>query len=755
MAQPPTPDIPAAPRPHRRIRRAALLHGAALLFYALTAFLILYPQVFHHRTHGAGYDYFFPHWTFWWTRHALTTEGLSVYSSDFVMFPYETSYAYNALTVFWFPAWAALEPLIGTLSAVTLIIFAACVLNGYALFALLRDEAAPAGVALLGGLALQAFPILRYFYYNTHINLMDWFWLPLHLLVWKRLAAAVDAARWRAVGAWSVLLGTLLYGLVLTDLQFPIFLAFLLVPYGLLTLWQARDGRRRAALIVAGAFSNALALALLWIAGPLRALLEWDGDLVPSPVEERPTIDFPADFLRVADTWWDWATPSLGAFVSGATLLTVLALLARGLTRRRVFWLLVMLPPLVMALGPTLDLGRGVTIPLPFRLLYDVTGGNFRMPWRLAPAFVIALALLAAHTWRGALPRRVGRRAALFGALTLLLLADMRLFVGGPLWEIVPERAQYAAIGAEQGPGYDELVVVEVPTGAGTGEVLLGDPLAIAFQYYGITHGKRMVNGFISRAPVDRFYYIHTDDPMLSWLGQRRPLEPERVRQQLANRSADWPIGYIVLHQDYIRANGAAPLEITGYFNALPKLLCPPVVEASTVFYRTTAHPDGCDPRTPPATTPGVYRIDVGASGDERYLGWGWHYEETVAGLTLRWAGAQPPVTPPDDAAPSAQFYADLPPGAYTVTVAMQAFHEPRTVRLLANGTPLGDPVRVEVDSLETYTFTLPEAIVGAGQHLTLALAFDGGQVPAEIGASADTRRLAVAVDWIEFRTES
>jgi hypothetical protein len=48
-----------------------------------------------------------------------------------------------------------------------------------------------------------------------------------------------------------------------------------------------------------------------------------------------------------------------------------------------------------------------------------------------------------------------------------------------------------------------DYVVVEVPSGGGSGEVLVGDPFAAAFQIYGVVHGKRMVNGFVARAPLE------------------------------------------------------------------------------------------------------------------------------------------------------------------------------------------------------------------------------------------------------------
>ncbi|NLF74888.1 MAG: hypothetical protein GX573_04260 [Chloroflexi bacterium] len=732
-------------------RRRWPLYVAALVFFALLAFLCLHAPIFQRNTHGAGYDYFFYHWTMWWIDHALATDGLEVFHSDYVMAPHDNNFAYNALSTVWYPTWKVLEPLAGTLSAIVAIIFIGCTLNGFLLFVFLLDEGAAPGIALIGGAALQVFPITRYFYYNTHINLMDWFWLPVHLLIWKRVVAASESGHMGRLIGWAAVQGIAFWGLFLTDLQFPIFVAFLLAPYGLLTLWRSS---RRARLIAAGVMALVVAGLLLWFVGPLRSILEFDAALTPSPVDERPVLAFPDAFISMSRTWWDWATPSLSAFVTLAALATTLVAVRSGRgarqaaagpdEKRRVwqwFWFLAMIPPFLLAIGPDLRIGD-TAIPMPFRLMYDATGGNFRMPWRLAPVFVIAAAALAAYVWTPRLPRRRAPRAYALGGAFLLLAISVRLYETGPLKPVLPAYAMYEAIGRETGAPYDDYVVLEVPTGAGTGEVLLGDPEAITFQYYGITHHKRMVNGFISRAPIDHFLYLHTDDPMMAWLGQRRLLEPERVREQLQDRIFDWPVGYIVVHQEYARRNGMQPLEISGYFNGLDDLLCAPVVEGDALFFRTRWHPDGCEPRTPPEVAPGVYRIDVGTSGDERYLGWGWHWSEVVAGLTLRWAGDKP----------LAQVFVDLPPHAYEVTVAMQAFAEPRRVDLLVNGEPLAGEVTVGDAGLEAYTFALPAALVGTGEHLALALKYDKALVPVEIGQSADQRSLAVAVDWIEFR---
>ncbi|MFN8376471.1 MAG: hypothetical protein U0694_26815 [Anaerolineae bacterium] len=718
------------------------LHVAALIFYVGMAFLLLYALIFHNGTHVAGYDFFNYNWNFWWIRHALTTPGLNVYENNFVMFPAMSNYGYHALTAFWFPLWALLEPLVGTLTAVNVIIFVGCVLNGYLLFVLARREGLAAGLALLAGAALQTLPITRYFYYNTHLNLMDWFWIPAQLLLWKQI---VGAKSLRAAVVWALVMGLSLWGLLLTDLQFPIFVAFAIVPYGLWTLWRSP---RRMQLIVGGVVALAVGAALMWFAGPIPYILRWQGALIPSPVEERPGVPL-WGFLSMAAAWWNWDSPSLGAFVTLALTSVVAVRFIKPASRQpregaavapTWLWLLILLPPMLLMLGPTLTIGDAA-IPLPFRWMYSLTNGNFRMPWRLAPVFVIGAMLLVGGLWtrRVGLQRKVNARyiGALAGAF-LLLAFSVRLYETAPLQPAPYLYDFYQQMGREP---YDDYVVLEVPTGAGTGEVLLGNVQAIQFQYYGILHHQRMINGFISRAPIDSFYYLVSGDPLLSWLGQRRMLEPDAVEAELRDHIFNYPIGYIVIHQDYIGRSTSTIQEIVGYLNTLPDLLCPFVVEGEAIVYRTAWHPDGCADRTPPHNADGSYQVDIGTPGDEFYIGWGWHYQEQVAGLTLRWTGEYP----------QAALYVNLPPQDYTMTFTAQAFAETRRVQVEVNGTPLGEPLDITADALHEYSISIPAALLHAGQQISISLVYDRAITPAEVGQGSDPRRLAIAVDWIRF----
>ncbi|MDX1993549.1 MAG: hypothetical protein SF029_14270 [bacterium] len=780
------------------------LHLLAAAFYALLAVIILHGILFNTNVRIAGFDYFNYNWNFWWIRHALSS-GLNVYESDYVFYPIVSNFGYHALTAFWFPVWSIFEPLLGTFAAVNVILFLGCFLNGYVLFVLLRHLGVAPALALVGGAMLQASPLVRYFYYNTHLNLMDWFWPPAHLLLWWQIVASVEAGRWRRALLWAVTQGVGIWGLGLTDLQMPIFTGFLLVPYGLWTLWKSP---RRVRLAGYGLVAVGVGFALLWFAGPLPHMLRFQDELMPGPAEDRPGIPFPGGYLRTYPVWWWWDVPTLGANVTLALVVALIAALTavfiagrkklnhRGQSPQppgpllpqgeggeirslspsplgegfgvrahngiatipppRWFWLAVLIPPLILSMGPTITL-FGREILMPYRLMHELTDGMFRMPWRLAPLYIIAAAVFVGQTFTPLLPRLGKARPLMIAAVLLLIGLDVRLYESAPLDPRPLETAVldpapldpaprhydfYEQIGREQGDPYDDFVLIDAPTGRGTGEALLGSWQGIQFQYYGMIHGKRMVNGFVSRASVDDVWPIVTGDPLLSWLGQRIPLDPAAVEAQLRGMVTDWPLGYIVVHEDFIGRTTPTLQEIYGYFNSLPDLLCPVFFEPGAVVYRSTAHPDGCPNRIPPQVEPGVYQVDIGDRGDERYLGWGWHWPEDIAGLSMRWTGEYP----------QTRLYLDLPPGDYTVEIAAQAFVEARTLRLLVNDVPLGDVQTVSPDTLQTLTFTLPAEVVGDGQHLTLTLDYDGWLVPSEIGQSADPRRLAVLVDWVRFR---
>jgi hypothetical protein len=657
-------------------------------------------------------DYYHFHWNYWWIRHALT-HGLNVYETNYVMAPHTSSLAYHTLTPFWYPVWALLEPAFGTVPAMTGVQFCILTLTGWAAFLLLRREGVPRALALLGGAIFQTLPIMLNSLFWTTLNVMSWFWLPSLLLLWGRTARAQKPFIHAAI------FGLALWGMLLTDIQYPLLLAPVIVPYGIKTLTASRH---KARLIAAGVGAVLLALALTWAVGLLPALLSYDRTgLSPTPAERAVEIPFPLGYVTRTQF-----LESAGALI--IPLLTAALAFARRAPRRAWFWALLIPLPLILS--------AGAITPL-YRLLHEALGGMFRYPERFVPVFALpALVFIGLTLAR----RRWTRSPAFAGAALLMIAAEARILQPFPLQALPPRYAFHKQMAAEP---YD-YVIVDVPTAGMSGEGIVGDTIFPSTQFYGLTHGKRMVNGHISRVNTYNYMYMRTDDAMMAWLGQRRLLEPEIVREQMRERIFSFPIGYFVIHRRWIEPYGTTQGEVIGFFNQQRDLVCPIWVEGDALVYRTAWHPDGCPPRTPPDLV-----IDIGGADDVRYLGWGWHPAEPVGGTRWRWTG-QPLFGQTD-----ARLYLDLPRADYALTLSAQSFHEPRALQVRVNHLILAETAQVQPNWLAEYAFTLPAEAIPEDGRVEIALIYDAAPSPAEVGFSQDARPLAVAVDWLRLTPRS
>ncbi len=703
--------------------------------YVVLALISLHQPLFKIATHMTGAqatDYYFFHWNYWWIRHALT-HGLSIYETNYVFFPFVSSTVYHAMAAFWYPVWAFIEPLAGTFTAFGVIFTAAMTLCGVSFYALLRREGVSRGLALVGGAMLELAPLMFSAIYWSMTSLIAWFWLPLALITWGELARS---RTWLRTVLWASLLGVTLWAMMITDMQYPIYLAFLIVPYGVWTLVRYSSPVRQ---IGAGIIALGIAVFLLYLGGTLPAILAADQTgFSPTPPERAVAIDFPLGFV--------WHTTggnvSLGAVVL-PLVLTALMVWIRMRRRRGAnmtapawLWGAVLIAPLVLSAGASITLGS-TEILMPYRAFHALFGGLFRYPERLSAVIVIAGGLFALKVLSKALADQRGLRQIVALILFFIVIADSRMFASVPIQPQPTRYALYEQMGREP----YEYTVIEVPTGASSGEGIVGIPEYSALEFYGIIHGKRMINGHLSRVDVGHYWWIRTDDAMMAWLGQRRFLESAAVAHQLRERVFGYPIGYVVIHTQLIDPYAPTLTEITSFLNTQTDALCPPIVEADLIAYRTQWHPDGCGMRTPPESVSGVYVIDVGSLDDMRY----WmrvsddqpsmiYPPELVFDLRVRWMGDQ------------ARLAVDLPPGVYTMTLRAQAFEQPRVLSLrhLGEKSLLGT-ITIAPGALTDYMIEM------VGGSLTLDLISDGTQSPADVGLGDDTRELSIMLDSITF----
>ncbi len=708
-------------------RRALLI----LVFFALLREVVLVPLTLHPGTWVEGqidreghWDYFMFHWNLWWLRHAVLT-GQDAYTTDMVLAPYTHNLAYHTLAPVWLPVYMALEPLIGHLAAANTILPLAFTLAGALMAAFLRRQGVGWTGALVGGTAFAFTPYMLDHAASAHLNLIGVFWLPLALLLWDRVAVT---RRWR----WAVALGGALWGMWLSDPLVLLWAALLLGPYALLTLVQVRTRPVRARLVALGALAVIVVMALAYVVAPLRQMLAYDADdLVQADDYTLRAYSLPPEALLLQ--------PGEGDRSLGRLLIPLVAagLLMRRRPRGRWFWLLIALPPLVLALGPEVTLA-GQTIPLPFRAVFDLTEGQMRTPARFTPPAVLALIAFAALTFDPWL-RRVQpgfARGLLAGALVFAFLLDAGALAPFPSAPAPRAYDFYTMMGDEDDPNYD-YVVIDVPTGPFSGWREVGTHADA--QFYAITHHKRTVSGMLARfAPDKQEYYVTS--PLFAGLTGAQTLGTGPDIGELARIVDEWPVGYVVVHLGWLTPERA--LETLAFMNGHPSL-CFVTVEDDAVLYRTTSHPEGCPPRTPPESAPGAYTLDLGATGDEGFIGHGWYTHEDVGGISARWAGG----------IEEALLYAHLPVDGsdYTLTVRVAAFAEARTVKVVANGTRLGEFTAAPGDWSEQTLIIPADVIAGVNGDLILSLSADGMISAADLGMSADARPLTLAYDWVRF----
>jgi hypothetical protein len=717
---------------------------AVVAFYALLGAIFLAPLIFHLATWvpgGPATDFHHFNWNFWWTRRALQT-GQDPYYTEMVLAPFRHNLAMHTPTSNWLPFYLVAEPLIGQLRSTNLMIWLTVLLTGAITYHLLRRQHIRPALALLGGTIFAFSPYMRHHTSATHLNLFDLFWLPLMLMLWERVATA-GSIRQQAIRA--VVTGLALWGVWMTDLHALLQVALILGPYALLTLVQAADLRARARLAVLGAAGLAITLALAWFIAPLQAFLAFDrASVSPAGSETFHHYAIPLKAFLLQPGGED---RSIGVLL---VPLTVLALAVPSKDQMRWFWLATAVLSFVLALGPDVQIS-GVTVPLPFRLLDRAFGGQFRTPARVGPPGMLALIVFLARTYDPALRRLrpAVLRRAVPAALLVAFLVDFDVFKPFPTFPAPPMYAFYERIRHEDA----DIVILEVPVGIESGWKRVGEhPEAM---FYGITHEKRMINGFLARIPDDWHLY-YEQSYLLGWLAGVRPLDADRASSELVHIvEGDWPggrtfapVGYVVVHQNWLSRERA--LEILRFLNGQPAL-CYLETERDAVLFRARTHPAGCPPRIPPETAPGVYTVDFGQTGDEGFIGHGWYWPEEIGGTRARWGGGQHETL----------FHASLPPGAsYTLALRAVAFAGPRTITVVvgdlidgkAQGTRLGE-FTVAPGAWDEYSVTIPaDLIARVNGDLVISLTADGMASAAELGLSRDARPLTVAYDRAQFR---
>ncbi len=546
-------------------------HLLVLGGYVLLTVLLTYPIPFRLFTEVPGGGDAWQHvWNLWWVKHALFGLHTNPYHTDLLYYPQGVNLYLHTLVLtaglIGIPLQLAGFNLIATYNLVLLLSF---VLGGYGMFLLCHYLTGNRWASFVGGIVF-AFSPYHFAHLFGHMNLSSLEWIPFYVLL---LLKAIDApsvasgstpdtqhsALFLAAGA-GVLLAVNAY----TDLLYAIFLMLLT---GLILAWRVlapserrllrevgvgwREGLLRL-LVGGGAFLLLVSPIILptlaearqgYAQQPPRETLVYSSDaiLAFTPSELHPLWGKAiSERINRIGPYLPIKNPSERVVFLGYA---VLGLAAYGVwwlraNRRVRFWAFVAGATWLLSLGPILQLyGKsqftafGVSIPLPYLLLYKLPLFSImRTPTRLAVLTMLALGILVAFAIGALLsslraPRgeargeAIARRSPAWGywlaalGLPALILFE---FLAVP-FPTVP-------------PGWNVPIYSKIANEPGR-FALLELPLRPFSDYmaYQTIHGKPIIGGYLSRQPP---YALEEEMPAVKYLlDTTSPSDP--IREQV------------------------------------------------------------------------------------------------------------------------------------------------------------------------------------------------------------------------------
>ena len=479
-------------------------------------------------------------WNNWWIHHALVDLHQKPYFTDFLLAPFPLDLRLHTIGLLYGLLSLPLVNPLGPIALVNLQILATPVLNGYALFLLVRRWAGRSDVAVVCGAGLAMTPAIA-FHLNAGRPSCGAVWsVALVLLFLVRL---VELPRWRdALGLTASSLA-----LLAVDQQLALFggmLAAIYLACVAVVRPQALWNRR---------LLGRATFVLLLVAYPIRVLyvrpfLQTFGYTVPDPGE---ALDYsvPPAYLLTRGLWTIYG----GVLPLG--LASAVAFARRD--RKAMLAAAVTVAFCVLTLGPVWP---GTRVPLPFALLRRLPGlSMFRTPYRFQIPAAITMTLVLARVmikvqsarWRSVV---LGTAALVFMGQTVLRRAtngfDSHAVSVEPIYRTIAET-----------PG--DFSVLEIPFGVRSGSDVIGR-FGDRLMLYQTTHHKRIFNGYLSRVPVAALAYYRASPAFMFLAGETPP--PGDVSSDLDSRLRNLDVGYIVVHPEMIEAHRFA--EISALLNA-------------------------------------------------------------------------------------------------------------------------------------------------------------------------------------------
>jgi len=538
------------------------------LFYLALALIFTWPLVTHLQTHliGTGWDGPAQAWNFWWFKYSLINLRQSPLYTNFIFYPLGVSLVTHAADYLNEALFLPLQLVLGINIAVNLSIIISLALQGFFTFLLAKKLTNDLGASLVAGVIFGFSPFNFAHLISGHYTWGSGWIIPASFLSLIKLRQKPNPRSAIIVG---LCLAASFYGNY-------IWASYLFVVFALFFIWELKDRRllwHRALYLylLAGLISLASATPLIWPS--LGALRQGEFIKVDLLSTTHASVS-PLLYLlpsQMHPSWGRWISrfkpPSAEQIVSlgsGTLALAICELISRKnapkeeKADRRLFSLLAWLF-LVLSLGPRLRIRgqdvftwgkRSFSFWLPFTILHKIPAlGMSKEPARMAIIVSLCAAVLASYGL-AYLSRLSSKRAPFltgrFLVALFLTLAIFELFPR-PLPLISTEAPQiYQEIAKDEG----DYAILNLPLGWFSSMQYLGN-YSFMTQYYQTTHHKKVLEGFASQVPKEKFeFYDHL--PVVRYLYnpiENAPNENENGRRQALEELYQLEIRYIVVNK--------------------------------------------------------------------------------------------------------------------------------------------------------------------------------------------------------------
>lgn len=523
--------------------RKCFPHLAILGILCLLTVATTWPLITQMSTHLAGddVDVMLNPWADWWTKKALT-EGLDFYYTDYIFYPGGASLVFHSFSHIHTGATLLLAPLIGYFAAYNVAILLTRALSGFGMYLLAHRLIGSRPAAFIAGLVFAFCPY--HIFQSSHPVLITTQFIPLFALALIRILHDADLSRGDLIK--QIFLATVWF--LLTALSSWL-LMIMVAGWTILYIAYARLFERNKwtpgttrSLILLALLATLAILPFLWPV--IREHAAADASYMTVQVEEGRSNDLlsfltPTRLHPVFASLAQEINVKIGYTRNSPAYLGYVALglgIVGAITARRQarFWYLTCLLFFGLSLGAQVKwCGTPLhTFHLPWAIPII---GVLRHPFRLNLLLFFSLAILVgfgAHWLFG----WIASRSKTLARFAPALLAGILLFEywSFPFPTTKPDYSPFVhQLAQEEG----DFAVADFP---------MGRQQAKYYMFQQTIHGKKIVDGHISRTPHDAYAFVD-GNPLLGAL-RNENVPPDYIRERLAVLAAQ-DVRYIIVHK--------------------------------------------------------------------------------------------------------------------------------------------------------------------------------------------------------------